>query len=151
MFAGGEKVAEQEEGCLACETVHGACPEDEVYRDENLVAVVARRQINPGHLVVVTREHVRSLIEMDDALACQALTLSRTLAKALLRGLGCPGVMLVWNNGEPCQTVFHAHLHVVPRWHGDEMDVSYGRPSEAAERRAQAELLRAALERGGPE
>lgn len=131
-----------EEGCMACATAAGACAGEEVYRDPLVVAVTARTQINPGHLVVVTREHVRNALDMSPELLAHVMTVARDLAARQRAILGCPGVMLVFNNEEPCQTVFHAHVHVVPRWRGDEMDRTFGTPVEEQERREMARRLR---------
>lgn len=128
--------------CMACRTAAGHSAADEVYRDDRVVAVVARTAINPGHLVVVTLEHVRNALGMDDELLAHVFRVGRDLARHLHAALPCPSTMLVMNNEAPCQTVFHAHLHVVPRFPGDEMDHTFGRPVPEAERAELAARLR---------
>jgi histidine triad (HIT) family protein len=128
--------------CTACRTAAGAYARDEVYRDERVVAVVALHAINPGHLVVVTREHVRNAFTMEDDLLCHMMRVGAQLGRHLREALPCSGVMLVMNNEAPCQTLFHAHLHVVPREPGDCMDRTFGVPVPAPERAAMAERLR---------
>ena len=63
------------------------------------------------------------------------------LGRHLRETLPCEGVMLVFNNEPPCQTLFHAHLHVVPRYTGDEMDRTFGVPTSPQERETMARLL----------
>lgn len=130
------------EGCLACRTVSGESAADEVYRDDRVVVVVARHAVNPGHLVVVTCRHVRNALDMPDDLLGHMCRVGASMARRLRERLGCEGVMLVLNNEKPCQTVFHAHLHVVPRHSGDEMDRPFGRPVGEAERARMAARLR---------
>jgi histidine triad (HIT) family protein len=127
---------------MGCRTAAGAHEGEEVYRDERVVAVVAQHGINPGHLVVVTCEHVRNALTMDEELLCHMVRVGRRLAGRLREALPCSGVMLVFNNEPPCQTLMHAHLHVVPREHGDEMDTKFGEFVPEPERVAMAERLR---------
>ena len=134
-----------ESDCMACRTSMGFFADDEVYRDDRVVGVVAQQAINPGHLVVVTREHVRNALTMDDDLLCHMMRVAARLGARLREALSCSGIMLVFNNEPPCQTVFHAHLHVVPREHGDEMDRTYGAPVPPEQRAAMAARLRAAM------
>jgi histidine triad (HIT) family protein len=137
---------DQEETCLACRTARGEFAGEEVYRDDRVVAVVALHAINPGHLVVVTHEHVRNALTMEADLLSHMVLVARTLGNRLREALPCPGVMLVFNNEAPCQTLFHAHLHVIPRDFGDEMDTKFGNEVASAERQVVAARLRPNLE-----
>jgi diadenosine tetraphosphate (Ap4A) HIT family hydrolase len=128
--------------CMACRTAAGEFAADEVYRDEQVVVVAAQHAINRGHLVVVTCRHIRNALVMDDALLGHMHVVARDMAVRLRDRLGAPGVMFVFNNEEPCQSVPHAHLHVVPRHPGDEMDCRFGGPTSEAERAAVARELR---------
>jgi histidine triad (HIT) family protein len=128
--------------CLACRTAAGESAADEVYRDEQVVAVVSRHAVNPGHLVVVSLEHVRNALTMDDALFVHMHRVARELALLLRRAMPDAGIMLAFNNEPPCQTVFHAHLHVVPRYEGDDMDRKFGAAVQDDERATMAARLR---------
>jgi histidine triad (HIT) family protein len=142
-----------EQECMACRTAAGDFAAEEVYRDDRVVAVVAQHAINPGHLVVVPVDHVRNALTMDEDLTAYLMIVATRLAKRMRAVLGCPGVMLVLNNEAPCQTLFHAHLHVIPRYHGDEMDRTFGGLVPPEDRAAVAERFRAtnadAEEQGG--
>lgn len=139
-------MAMEEAQCLACRTARGEFAAEEVYRDERVVAVVALHAVNRGHLVVVTREHVRNALTMEPELLCHMTLVARTLAIRLREALPCAGVMLVFNNEAPCQTLFHAHLHVIPREFGDEMDARFGHEVSAEQRVEVAARLRPALQ-----
>lgn len=136
----------ENEGCLGCRTARGEFASEEVYRDERVIAVVALHAVNPGHLVVVTHEHVRNALTMEPDLLCHMLLVARTLGSRLRESLPCAGVMLVFNNEAPCQTLFHAHLHVIPREFGDEMDERFGHAVAAEQRLEMAAHLRPDLE-----
>jgi histidine triad (HIT) family protein len=138
-------MAAEEQECMGCRTARGDCAADEVYRDDRVVAVVALHAINPGHLVVVTTEHVRNALTMEADLLCHMMLVARILGNRLRETLECPGIMLVFNNEAPCQSLFHAHLHVVPREHGDEMDIKFGEEVSARDREAIAAHLRPTL------
>lgn len=127
--------------CMACRTAAGDASADEVYRDDRVVVVVAQHAVNPGHLVVVTREHVRNALTMDDDLLSHMVLVAKRMAQGLRGALDC-GVMLVFNNEAPCQSLYHAHLHVVPRYDGDEMDHKFGNEVAPADRAATASRLR---------
>ena len=135
-------MATESSDCMACRTAAGEYAGDEVYRDQRYVAVVAQRAINPGHLVIVTREHVRNALTMDDDLLSGMMLLARDLGIKLREALPCTGIMLAFNNEPPCQTVFHAHLHVIPREFEDVLDRTFGSEVPPAERERMAARLR---------
>lgn len=130
---------------MGCQTSAGASAADEVYRDDRVVVVVAQHAVNPGHLVVVSHEHVRNALTMDEELLYHMIRVAREMGRKLQTGLPCSGVMLVFNNDAPCQTLFHAHLHVVPREPGDEMDQRFGASVGEGERAEMAIRLRGAF------
>ena len=106
--------------CIFCRIVAGELPSERVDEDEHTVAFM---DVNPGtrgHALVVPRNHSRNLYEIgDDDLAHTALAAQR-LARRMRDRLECEGVNLI-NSCEPAawQTVFHFHVHVIPRVSGD--------------------------------
>jgi histidine triad (HIT) family protein len=107
--------------CIFCQIITGQVEANIVYRDEIVTAFMDNRPINPGHLLVVPNRHASSLGEMDDEVGGHMFVIGRKLALALRRsGLRCSGVNLFMADGAAAgQTVFHSHLHVVPRYTGD--------------------------------
>jgi histidine triad (HIT) family protein len=130
--------------CMGCKTAAGTSAADEVYRDDRVVVVVAQHAVNPGHLVVVTVEHVRNALTMDEDLLCHMMRVGREMGLLLRRAYDGCGVMIAINNEAPCQSLFHAHLHVVPRVSGDEMDHLFGAAVAEGERAEVAAFLRGA-------
>ena len=106
--------------CLFCKIVAGDIPSTRVFEDERTIAFM---DINPGtrgHLLVIPREHSADLLEIGEQdLAACALTAQR-MARLVKERLGADGVNLVNSCGAVAwQTVFHFHIHVIPRYAGD--------------------------------
>jgi histidine triad (HIT) family protein len=106
--------------CPFCRLVAGELPSYQVFSDEAAVAFLDARPASPGHTLVVPRRHVEHLWDADaDTVAAVARTIHATAA--LLRDrLEPDGLTMRQNTGAASgQDVFHLHVHLVPRWHGD--------------------------------
>ncbi len=106
--------------CIFCKIVAGELPARKVDEDEHTIAFM---DINPwtrGHALVIPREHHVNLYEIDDGALEQTTVAAKRLARRMKERLGCDGVNLL-NSCEPAawQTVFHFHVHVIPRYVGD--------------------------------
>jgi histidine triad (HIT) family protein len=106
--------------CLFCKIVAGDIPATRVHEDERTIAFMDINPATRGHLLVVPREHATNLLEIDaEDLAACART-AQTLARRVSERLGTDGVNLLNSCGSAAwQTVFHFHLHVIPRYQGD--------------------------------
>lgn len=138
--------------CVFCEIVAGRSPASVVARDDRSIAFLDIRPVTPGHLLVIPIEHLPSLADLPDDLAAHLFVVATRLAAAVRRsGLPSEGVDLFLADGEAAgQEVFHAHLHVIPRWAGDGFTIrvaAYDQPAPARdELDANAAAIRAALE-----
>ncbi len=108
------------DGCLFCKIVAGELPAERVDEDEHTIAFM---DINPwtrGHALVIPRIHARNLYEVDPAELSHVAVAAQRLAVHMRDALGCEGINLL-NSCEPAawQTVFHLHMHVIPRWSDD--------------------------------
>ena len=73
-----------------------------------------------GHALIIPKEHYRNLYDLDDELAAKALVLAKKMICKMKDILGCDGYNIVQNNEEPAgQTVFHFHMHLIPRYKND--------------------------------
>jgi histidine triad (HIT) family protein len=106
--------------CLFCKIVAGETPATIVAEDERTIAFMDISPATRGHALVIPRAHVRDIHEIDpDDLAAVATAAQRVAARAIER-LGADGVNLLNSNGSAAwQTVFHFHVHVIPRYEGD--------------------------------
>ena len=106
--------------CLFCKIVAGEIPATRVAEDERTVAFMDINPATRGHALVVPRRHAVDLLEIDepDLAACAAM--ARRVAARATEVLGADGVNLLNSRGPAAwQTVFHFHLHVIPRYHDD--------------------------------
>ena len=123
--------------CLFCKIVAGEIPAEKVDEDEHTISFM---DINPwtrGHALVIPREHSRNLYEIGEADLSHTAAAAKRLALHMRDRLECDGVNLI-NSSEPAawQTVFHFHVHVIPRYHGDPLELPIrpqkGDPDEIA-------------------
>lgn len=135
------------EGCVFCRIVKRELPASLVYEDAATIAFMDIGQVNPGHVIVATKPHVENIYGLDDTLAGEVFRTATRVAKAAKKATGCAGMSLLQAN-EPAgfQTVFHFHIHVLPRQADDGVTLRWpakNPPREQLER--WAEKLRAAL------
>lgn len=139
--------------CIFCRIAAGEAEASFVLRQDDVVAFLDVAPFVPGHALVVPRAHHAGLADLPDALGGRMMAAGRRVALGMRRALAqCEGVNFFLADGAAAgQTVFHCHLHVVPRRRGDGFGLR--RPSFAAPSRAeleeQAARLRAAWEEEG--
>ncbi|MBV9212551.1 MAG: HIT family protein [Actinobacteria bacterium] len=117
--------------CIFCKILAGELPAERVHEDEHTVAFM---DINPwtrGHAVVIPREHSRNLYVIGDEDLSRTMAAAQRLALQLRDRLGCDGINLI-NSCEPAawQTIFHFHVHVIPRYENDPLQLPV-RPEQA--------------------
>jgi histidine triad (HIT) family protein len=120
-----------DDDCIFCKIVAGELSAEIVQEDEHTIAFM---DINPwtrGHALVIPREHSRNLYEIADDDLARTASAAKRLALRMKERLGCDGVNLI-NSCEPAawQTVFHFHVHVIPRYDDDPLQLPT-RPREA--------------------
>ncbi|ENO86308.1 HIT family protein [Thauera linaloolentis] len=106
--------------CIFCRLVAGEIPAARVFEDELTVAFMDIGQVNPGHVLVATKRHAATLFDITPQEAAAVAQTVQRVAFAVRDTFDPPGLTLLQANGrEGDQTVFHFHMHVVPR-HGDD-------------------------------
>ena len=107
--------------CVFCEIVGGRAEASLVYADDTVIAFMDIRPVNPGHVLVVPRDHSPHLAQLDEDHGAHMWRIAHRVAKALRHsGLRVEGVNLFLADGAVAfQEVFHVHLHVVPRYASD--------------------------------
>ena len=135
------------ENCVFCRIVRGELPATVVHQDELTIAFMDIGSVNPGHMLVAAKAHVENLYAVDDPLAAALMASAARAARAIKAALRPQGLSLFQAN-EPAggQTVFHVHIHVLPRWEGDGMALSWPARNPPREELEQvAARIRAAL------
>lgn len=109
--------------CVFCDIVAGSAPARVVYSDDHILAFLDVRPITRGHTLVVPRVHATGLTDLPDPTGARMLSVSRHVAAAMKASrLSVDGINLTLNDGRSaCQSVFHTHLHVIPRTSGDRL------------------------------
>jgi histidine triad (HIT) family protein len=134
-------------GCIFCAIVAGAAPCHRVYEDDAVLAFMDIFPVGDGHLLIVPKTHSENLLDTEPAALAAVMHASRRLALALERALTPDGIGVHQLNGAAAgQTVFHYHMHLIPRNHGDPIAFhgrKAGDPARLAENaRRIAEALR---------
>lgn len=113
--------------CLFCKIVAGDIPSSKVYEDEDVLAFLDISQATKGHTLVIPKEHVRNALEMTQTQAANLFARIPKIARALQKATKADGLNIINNNEETAgQTVFHAHVHLVPRFaNSDEFDIRF--------------------------
>lgn len=106
--------------CIFCKIANGSIPSATVYEDELFRVILDLSPASKGHALILTKEHYVDLCQLDLKVAEHVLPLARKIGSAMKKALGCDGFNIVQNNGKDAgQTVFHFHMHIIPRYHGD--------------------------------
>jgi len=135
----------KDENCIFCKLANGDIPTATVYEDEYLRAIMDAAPANKGHIIILPKSHAANIYELEDEYVSMAFVLAKKLAVALKKLTGCDGVNILQNNGGAAgQTVFHFHVHVIPRFKDDDCTIvwkptSYedGEASEVAKKIAE--------------
>ena len=119
--------------CIFCRIVAGEIPAAKVFEDESTVAFMDLGQVNPGHVLVASRRQAATLLDLTPQEAGAVMQTARRLALAIRDAFDPPGLTLLQANGkEGDQTVFHFHMHVVPRHAGDGITLGWPRKNPPA-------------------
>lgn len=114
--------------CIFCRLVAGEIPSARVAEDELTIAFMDVGQVNPGHVLVATRRHAATLFDVTPQEAAAVAQMAQRVALAVRAAFDPPGLTLLQANGrEGDQTVFHFHMHVVPRHADDGIALSWPR------------------------
>ncbi|MCF2683411.1 HIT family protein [Faecalicatena contorta] len=110
----------KDDNCIFCKLANGDIPTATLYEDEDFRVILDASPAAKGHALIIPKEHYANLYELDDELASKVFVLAKKMITKLTDILGCDGYNIVQNNGEAAgQTVFHFHMHLIPRHKDD--------------------------------
>ncbi len=116
----------KKEDCIFCKIAAGEIPSATLYEDEDFRVILDIEPASKGHALILPKEHYANLYELDDEIAAKVLVLAKKLVTALKDILGCDGYNIVQNNGKAAgQTVFHYHMHLIPRYEKDNVRIGW--------------------------
>lgn len=109
------------ENCIFCSIIQGDIPSSKVYEDEQVLAFLDISQTSKGHTLVIPKQHVRNLLEMTAETASHLFARIPKIARAIQSATGATAMNIINNNEALAgQTVFHAHVHLVPRYNEED-------------------------------
>ncbi|TCD45657.1 HIT family protein [Streptococcus sp. X16XC17] len=113
--------------CIFCQIIQGQIPASKVYEDEQVLAFLDITQVTKGHTLVVPKKHARNILDMNEETASALFAKVPAIARRLKDQLGAKGINVINNNEEAAgQTVFHTHIHLLPRYdQNDELQIGF--------------------------
>lgn len=110
----------RDENCIFCKIANGEIPSRTLYEDDDFRVILDLNPATKGHALILPKEHYKNLYEIDDSTAAKVLPLARKMAVMMTEKLHCDGFNVIQNNNEIAgQTVFHFHVHLIPRYNDD--------------------------------
>ena len=112
--------------CIFCKLANGIFPTNTLYEDEDFRVILDNSPAAKGHSLIIPKQHFENIYSTDDAYLAKLLPVAKKVANALKKTFNCDGVNIVQNN-EPAagQTVFHLHVHVIPRYNDDKVGITW--------------------------
>ncbi len=116
----------KKDDCIFCKLANGMIPTATVYEDDDFRAIMDAAPANKGHVIILPKEHADDVFSLPVETQAKLFPVAAKIAKAVKEELGCDGVNILQNNGTAAgQTVFHFHTHVIPRYNGDSVSVTW--------------------------
>jgi len=132
--------------CIFCKIIAGEIPANKVYKDDKVLAFLDITPVNPGHTLIIPKEHYDNFLALPDDLLCHLAQTVKKIAPAVLAATGASSFNLGLNNGKDAgQLVNHFHWHLMPRFAGDGRELWHGGKYEPGEAEKIADKIRAAL------
>ena len=115
-----------DKNCIFCKIANGEIPSTTLYEDEEFRVILDLGPASKGHALILPKNHFEDVCALDEKTAAKILPLAARVGSAMKKALGCAGFNLVQNNGEAAgQTVFHFHMHLIPRYEGDQVGITW--------------------------
>jgi len=114
------------DNCIFCKIVRNEIEAVTIYEDEEFKVFLDAFPATKGHVLIIPKEHVANIFELEEEKAGRLFRIATKVAKTLKEELDIEGLNLVQNNGEMAgQTVFHFHLHLIPRYKDDKVTIKW--------------------------
>lgn len=127
--------------CIFCKIVNGEIPSDKIFEDDEVVAFLDIRPVNRGHSLVVPKKHFENILATPDEVLSTMIAHTKKIAAGIAKATGADGFNIGINTGVASgQTVFHTHLHIIPRFNNDGLKPW---PHEESEPKTRAEMAAA--------
>lgn len=112
--------------CIFCKIASGEIPSATLYEDENFRVILDVGPASKGHALILPKDHYANINELPEEIVAKAFVLAKQMAARLTAALDCDGFNILQNNGETAgQTVFHFHIHLIPRYQNDHVGLTW--------------------------
>lgn len=119
--------------CIFCKIASGEIPSKTLYEDEIFRVILDLGPATKGHALIIPKEHYKDLYELPEETAGEVMKLAKKMVSRMTERLGCGGFNLVQNNGDLAgQTVYHFHMHMIPRYQADGQKIGW-KPQEVSQ------------------
>ena len=116
----------RDDKCIFCKIANGEIPSATLYEDEDFRVILDLGPATKGHALILPKNHFANLFEIPEDMDAKAFILAKKIAKKMKDVFGCDGVNIVQNNGVAAgQTVFHFHMHLIPRYKNDNVGLGW--------------------------
>lgn len=116
----------KKQDCIFCRIISGEIPSTTIYENSKFKVIMDIAPANKGHVLILPKEHYDNIYDIDTATAGELFELAAMTARALKSVLDCDGMNILQNNGTVAgQTVFHFHMHIIPRYEGDTVNIGW--------------------------
>jgi len=114
------------EDCIFCKIADGKIPAAKVYEDDSTISFLDIMPANKGHCLVVPKKHYETFLDISDEDLNSLIIATKKVTKALSLSMGNGSYNLIMNNGKIAgQVVYHAHIHIIPRFKGDRLRIKW--------------------------
>ena len=116
----------KDDNCIFCKLANGDIPPNTIYEDADFRVILDASPATKGHAQILPKQHYANMFEMDDEVLAKAAKKKKKVITHEKEVLGCDGYNVLQNNGEAAgQTVFHFHMHLIPRYKGDQVGITW--------------------------
>lgn len=136
----------KDSNCIFCKITSGEIPSHTIYEDESFKVIFDISPATKGHAIIIPKNHAKNIFELSEEDASKIFVVAKKVASALNEVLQCDGFNILQNNGKIAgQTVFHLHVHLIPRYKDDNLVLSWKQGDPAKELDEIAEKVKAIL------
>ena len=132
----------KDENCIFCKLANGDIPTMTLYEDDLFRVIFDGNPGTLGHALILPKNHFKNIYDIDDETVSKAFVLAKKMASVLTEVFECDGFNIIQNNNI-CggQTVFHLHIHLIPRYEGEEVILKWN-PGPQDKEKLEAALLK---------
>ena len=134
----------KDDNCIFCKIANGEIPSKTLFEDDEFRVILDLGPAAKGHALILPKNHYANLYELPEETASKVMLLAKKMAMQMTDKLKCDGFNLVQNNGEVAgQTVFHFHMHLIPRYKTDNQTIGWkpGEPSQEELEEIRAQIV----------